>query len=111
MLGQAGATFSMACENETAHSENLKFGYLNVCGLKQRLEYPEFIEFIENYDIICLAETHSDQCDIIEINNYTYISKPRSKEFRRKSGGIGVLIKNKFAKYIDVIPGNSEYVL
>ena len=31
-----------------------KFASLNVCGLKRRADYPEFIEVVKKYNLICL---------------------------------------------------------
>ncbi len=41
-------------------SHDIKCLSLNVCGLRKRLDYPEFITFIEQYDLIALQETKTD---------------------------------------------------
>ena len=84
---------------------------MNVRGLKRRLYYPEFINDLLNFDILCLAETNIDCYDEIEIPNYVFYSKCRDKFISRKSGGIGVFIKKSIAKHIIEIQSNSEYIL
>ncbi|KAL4231874.1 hypothetical protein ACF0H5_009450 [Mactra antiquata] len=77
--------------------DNLKIGNLNVCGLKRRSKYPDFTRLVEQFDILCLSETKVDRYDIVDIPNYIFLSKPRTEQYKRKSGGIGFLIK--FTKY------------
>lgn len=43
----------------------IQFGCLNVCGLKQRLNYPEFVDFVNSFDVVCVSETHLDSFDIV----------------------------------------------
>ena len=38
-------------------TNGLCIGSLNVCGLKRRIHYPEFIETIKKFDVICMSET------------------------------------------------------
>lgn len=42
---------------------NLKFLSVNVCCVKNKLNYQELTEFITKYDLICLTETKTDDCD------------------------------------------------
>ena len=73
--------------------QNFKIGTLNVCGLKRRLKYPEFVKLIRQYSILCVTETKIDESDIISAPNYTIhlLSKPRTKKFKRKYGRMGGL--------------------
>jgi hypothetical protein len=75
---------------------------LNVCGLKSRLLFPEFIELICKHDIICLVETKLEDIDVVKINGFTCFMKNRRKYISR-SGGIALLIRNDFLPYIRVI--------
>jgi hypothetical protein len=38
---------------------------LNCCGLKNKLQYPEFQELLRANDIICLVESKTDDTDEI----------------------------------------------
>ena len=65
---------------------------------------------IQSYDIFCVIETKTDETDIISLQNYTYFSQCRKQSFVRKSGGIGIFVKNELAKYISVIESDSDYI-
>ena len=97
-LGQSGRF----CERKTLS--------LNVSGLKRRIDYPDFVEFINKYDLFCVSETHLDSSDIVDIPGYTFIPKHRT-HYKRKSGGIGIYVINKLAPFVKVIENISEYVL
>ena len=58
------------------HSENTRLNFLsiNVCGLISKLNCPEFISLVNNYDIVGLKETKLDDIDTINIPGYTAFS-------------------------------------
>ena len=82
-----------------------------MCGLKRRLNYPEFINYIEKHDFVCVTETNTDSSDIVDLNGFTYFSKHRTQHYLRKSGGIGVYVRTSIAKHVEVISNDSEYAL
>ncbi|MES9880523.1 MAG: reverse transcriptase family protein [Sedimenticola sp.] len=88
----------------------MKIGTLNVCGLKSRILYPEFIDLVNLYDILCVTETKLDAFDIISIPNYTLFTKHRKQNYFRKSGGIGIFVKDNISPFIQEIISDSEYV-
>lgn len=45
----------------------VKLLMINVCGLVKRIQYPEFMELIEGYDILCFVETKTDDADEINL--------------------------------------------
>ena len=67
--------------------------YVNVRGLKSKME--DTLRIIEdiNPDIIGLVETHMKREENVEINGYKIIRKDRQRE----GGGLLIGIKNKFA--------------
>ena len=85
-------------------------GFLNVCGLKRRIQCPEFLTFIKNHKILCFAETKLDSHDIISIDGYTYFNQPRRQSYIRKSGGLGFLVHDSIAKYVKRINTESDYI-
>ena len=91
--------------------QKLKLASLNVCGIKRRLCYPDFIDLINGFDIICLVETILDDTDVISVSGYSMIAQQRQQTFIRKSGGIAVLFKNKFKNTIHQIKTNCGYIL
>ena len=82
-----------ACNLKTYSLKNISIASLNVCGLKRRLEYPEFPELVNNFDVFCVSESKLDKHDIISLKGYTYVSQIRKQRYLRKSGGIGIFIK------------------
>ena len=80
---------------------------LNVGGLLSKLKFPEFDDLLVSCDIICLTETKLDYFDSIDIPNFTCFRKNRL-HYKRKSGGIAVLIRNELTKCIKIIE-NIEY--
>ena len=72
---------------------------MNVCGLKRRICYPDFLEFVSKYDAFCMTETKLDDFDNICIPEYTYIYQNRKQAFKKKSDGIGLFVRNNLSKY------------
>jgi hypothetical protein len=67
---------------ETDYSENtLKVSTLNVCGLKRRVHYPEFLSIVKSYNIFGVAETKLDEYDMPSIDGNEFISKPRKQKY------------------------------
>ena len=66
-----------------------------MCGLMKRAEYPDFIDMVESFDLICFSESKIDDTDVISFPGYCNIAQPRKQKFLRKSGGISVYFKNK----------------
>lgn len=90
---------------------NLKFCSLNVNGLKRRINYPDFVEFVKCYDLFCAVETHLDGIDLVDIYSYAFIAKHRTQIYKRKFGRIGLYVKEKKSKYVKLILSNNEYIL
>ena len=61
------------------NERNLNVLSLNCCGVKLRLQYPEFCELIKKNDIVCLQETKTDDIDKIDLEGYTFKMKNRKK--------------------------------
>ena len=80
-------------------------------GLKKRLNYPEFIDLVENFDVFCALETHIDSTDNVDIQNYEYFSKNRGHSYKRKSGGIGVYVRKSISRFVVALENKSEYIL
>lgn len=95
---------------EGINTFSISVGFLNVCGLKRRMQYPDFCSFIQNYDIICLAETKLDASDVISLDGYTFYSQPRRQKYTRKSGGLGFLVRNNISNYVKVVEAETEYI-
>ena len=76
---------------------------LNVCGLASKLLSPEFNSLIQQYDVIGLQETKTDDTDsYLEIPGYKMFFHNRSCISRYRSGGIVLLVKHKLLPYIKI---------
>lgn len=56
-------------------------------------------------------ETMLDDSDIISLPGFSTISQTRKQKHLRKSGGLAVLIKDKFAEFCKHIDTTSDYIL
>ncbi|CAG2216217.1 unnamed protein product [Mytilus edulis] len=77
---------------------------------QRRIQYPEFIELIQNYDILCFVETKTDDVDEINIPGYTVKMKNRCKFANVKSGGIILAYKSNLSEHIHPIETDSKYI-
>ena len=89
----------------------LKFLSLNTCGLKPKLDCPEFISFISDYDIVGIQESKLDDLDIISINNYHVFTNNRKQISRHRSGGIALLVRENILPHVRVLINNSKLIL
>jgi len=82
-----------------------------VCGLRNGLNYSEFTDCITEYDIFCCTECKTESCDSFVVNGYQFFGQPRKQKFFRKSGGLGIFVKDKYAKHSKIIDSESDYVI
>ena len=88
----------------------LNITYLNVCGISSKLLNPDFETLINNYDILVLVETKTDEYDNIKLpNEYACYAKHR-KKIKKKSGGIIIIYRMIFSKFLKFIQSDSECV-
>ena len=105
------------CDNNYCKTDDnlsqikLKITFINVNGLFRKSQYPDFIEFIENYDIIGITESNMNEHDELELDNFTLLKTKGRQSSIKTSGGITVLVKNKIKKYVRFIPSESKFVL
>jgi hypothetical protein len=83
---------------------------LNCCGLKSKLNYPEFHEFVNTFDILCFVESKIDDLDEIVLPGFLIKMKNRKSFSNRKSGGIVLGFKEEYDSFIHPIPTDSSYV-
>ena len=79
--------------------------------MKTKVEFPDFTEMIETYDILCISETFLDETENISVPGYSFLSKPRKMHYYRKSGGLGIFVKSTLSQNIELIETDSEYGL
>ena len=71
-----------------------------MCGLKSKLNCPEFLTFLHSYDINCVQESRLDDLDKITVPGYKIFMHNRKKIARYRSGGIALLIKGESLTFI-----------
>ena len=49
--------------------------------------------------------------DEISLEGYKFIHQTRKQKFLRKSGGIGVFVRNDLCLNVELMPSSSDYVL
>lgn len=101
----------MKCNTSSKLETTILFGCINVCGLKHRLNYPEFEETVTNFDILYVTETKLDHTDVISVPGYNFFSQQHKQKFIRKSGGIGIFYRNRFEGKFKIIDTESDYIL
>ena len=101
---------SLLVDTDVTDIGNLNILSLNCCGVKLRLQYPEFCHLVCNQDIICLQETKTDDLDTIELPGYIFKMKNRQK-IGRQSGGMILAHKESLENYIELLDIESKYVL
>ena len=75
-----------------------------------KLLNPDFETLINNYDILVLVETKTDEYDNIKLpNEYACYAKHR-KKFKKKSGGIIIIYKKILSNFLKFIHSDSEFV-
>ena len=89
--------------------KNLKILSLNVCGLVSKLKCPEFVSLINEYDLVGIQETKTDDADShIDIPGYDIYFHNRDNISRYRSGGIALIVKKKFVPFITVDKQNTS---
>ena len=79
--------------------------------MKKRLNYPEFHDLLNSYDIVYLQETKTDDIDTLNIAGYKLYMKNRSTLSKVPSGGIIFGVRENLSEHIEIIDTNSRFVL
>lgn len=94
----------------------IKILNINVCGIISKLKIDIFKEQCQLYDIICLSETKTDDCDISLLDEafgeigYNIICKNRCKLKVKKSGGIIIAYRKGLEQFVTDVQSNSKIV-
>ena len=97
---ERSSNYDNTCDNPSR--TKLSCMAINVGGLRSKLNFPSFLSFIQNYDVVVVTESKFSDTDSVNIDGYTPFYKNRSK-FRRKSGGILLLIKDWLVPWVHII--------
>ena len=110
-LNSKSSNNALKSNSDKPGKTNLSICSLNVCGIKRRFQYPEFQELVNKFDIFCVLETKLDNLNSFSLSNYTFIHQSRRQKCLRRSGGIGVFIRNELVQRVKLIESSSDYVL
>ena len=93
-------------------STNLKIACHNVEGVEQKLGEPDYVNYIEQFDIYGMVETWTGaNFDFTSyFNSHTVLHSPGIKlsKMGRRSGGVILLIKDSLMKYVTRIDCNFD---
>ena len=90
-------------KNSVCQETHLKICSINVGGLMSKLLLPDFQDFVSEFDIICVCETKLDTIDKPHLDGFKLFNENRSC-CKRKSGGVGIFVKEHLLKYVKNIP-------
>ena len=100
----------------THNRKNISIQMINVCGLKSKLDIPEFKDALEACDISLLCETKLDQVDedyilgVITPLKLKAFFKHRKTLSAWRSGGLCILYKENLEKYITYINSSCKLI-
>ena len=78
---------SINSDHYRPNDDQLRVGTLNVCGLLNRLHFPECVELVNTFDIFCCTEYKIALHDDVTVDGFTCIGQPIRQPYIRKSGG------------------------
>ena len=79
--------------------------------MKSKLKGPDFEEYVQHFDIVCLYETKLTNYDSIDIHGFELHAKNRGIERRVASGGVGLQIADKHKDKVKILEPSSDHVL
>ncbi|KAL7392396.1 hypothetical protein ABVT39_024269 [Epinephelus coioides] len=84
---------------QKSHCDDPLIITLNVCGLRSKIEVPDFIEMCKKYEVLCFCETKTDNMDIPDLtekfNHMGFqVFKNRHNLTNWRSGGVMIAVKN-----------------
>ena len=108
----ARSSYNSASEKQKHYyTSSIKCASLNVCGLKRRVEFSDFYELVNKYNLLFVVETKLDANDVISLPNFKFTNKPRTQPFIRKSGGLGIFIKDPLLQHCEIPDCESDFIL
>ena len=75
------------------------------------MKYPEFIDPITKYDMLCFQETKTDNCNHQSLPGYTFKMENRFNLSNRRSGGLIICYKDEILNYVRLKENESHCVM
>ena len=79
----------------TSRSDTLKIGAFNCHGLKDKIDYPDFLKLALKMDVLGVSETWLKNGDQISLPGFKFFPINRKVSKGAPRGGIGIFIKNE----------------
>ena len=79
---------------------SLKIGAFNCHGLKEKVDYPDFLKLAQKMDILGVSETWLNDSDSIKLPGFQYYPINRKVSKGPQKGGVGIFIKNEIRKHV-----------
>ena len=76
-----------------------------------KLKCPEFVSLLNDYDVIGIQETKTDDLGVIDIPGYHVFLHNRSCNSRYRSGGKALMVKNTLLPVLSVDPEKSSKLI
>jgi hypothetical protein len=107
LRGRSGSTQEMSCV-----AESLKVGFMNIKGLKRKVDNKDVLGLLKSNDICGLAESWAG-FETYNMKGYTSYIKERNKtaRFGRNPGGLVVYVKNGLSKKVTEIQTEMKEVI
>ena len=94
-------------------ASTISIGAWNICGIKSKLEDPDFLEELLPHDIIILGETFAEN-ENIHVPGYkckNVFRKWKHKKARKNSGGVSVLTKCSISNFVIPVKTTAEHLI
>ena len=85
----------------------------NICGIKNKIDDPDFLKMLESHDIIVLNETFTEN-NSLHIKGFKCTNVFRGKKHkkaRRNSGGISVLTKTTISNFVTPVRTTADHFI
>lgn len=93
--------------------DSISIAAWNICGIKNKIDDPDFMRELLPHDVIILGETFSEN-DALHIEGYkckNIFRNKKHKKAKRFSGGISVLTKTNISKFITPVKTTAEHFI
>lgn len=95
-------------------TKDIRIGYWNIDSAGKKLNEPVIINKLNNFDIICLAETHSRPSDdALELEGYKLFPKLRldTMHAHRFFGGLAIFVRSSLLKGVKIEDSESSELM
>ncbi len=81
---------------------NMRIGSFNCQGIKEKIDYPDFLNLALSMDILGVCETWLSDKDDIFLPGFKFYPQNRKNPIGAPRGGVGIFIKNELRKHVKI---------